>query len=199
MRYDLDLIASWITPGARVLDLGCGRGDLLSFLREAKGVEGFGVEIDEAKAAEGISRGLSILQGDMTDEVRDYPDQTFDFVVLSQTLQQVHRPMELLREMLRVGQRAVVSFPNFAHWRNRFQLFFQGQAPVTPELPYDWHDTPNIRVITLKDFRRFCAQGGVKAHESAAARACPMTGKGRLVRFLPNLLAAYGVFLLGRE
>lgn len=198
MRYDLDLIASWITPGARVLDLGCGRGDLLSFLGEAKGVKGFGVEIDEARAAEGISRGLSILQGDMTDEVRDYPDQAFDFVVLSQTLQQVQRPMELLREMLRVGSRAVVSFPNFAHWRNRCQLFFQGQAPVTPELPYDWHDTPNIRVITLKDFHRFCVQGGIKAHESAAVRTCPMTGKGRVMRWLPNLLANHGVFLLGR-
>jgi len=160
VRYDLNLIASWTEPGAKVLDLGCGAGELLELLRETKGVKGFGVEQDEEKAAAGISRGLSVLQGDIAREVLDYPDGCFDVVVLSQTLQQVPEPLELLREMLRIGRRAVVSFPNFAHWRCRCQHFFQGQAPVTDELPYGWHDTPNIRVIAYKDFLRFCGRSG---------------------------------------
>ena len=199
MRYDLDLIASWITPGSRVLDLGCGQGELLEFLHEAKQVRGFGVERDEAKAAAGIGRGVSILQGDMSQEVRDYPDKAFDFVVLSQTLQQVPEPLAIISEMLRVGRRIVVSFPNFAHWRNRFQLFFQGQAPVTPELPYDWHDTPNIRVITFKDFSRFCNRYSITVHEAVAVNTEPPAKTGLVLKWLPNLRATYGIFLLGRE
>ena len=132
MRFDLSIIASWITPGSKVLDLGCGRGDLLETLRDTIDVRGYGVERDEAKAASGIAAGLSILQGDIITEIKDYPDHFFDFVVLSQTLQQVEHPLELIREMLRVGKRGIVSFPNFAHWRNRIQLFFQGHAPPHP-------------------------------------------------------------------
>jgi methionine biosynthesis protein MetW len=199
MRYDLDLIASWITPGSKVLDLGCGQGELLEFLHQSKQVRGFGVERDEAKAAAGISRGVSILQGDISQEVRDYPDQAFDFVVLSQTLQQVSEPLTVIQEMLRVGRKAVVSFPNFAHWRNRMQLFFQGQAPQTPELPYDWHDTPNIRVITLKDFTLFCNRYGVTIHEAVAVKTDPAAKSGLILRWLPNLLGSYGIFLLGRQ
>jgi len=199
MRYDLDLIASWIAPGARVLDLGCGQGELLEYLLEAKQVRGFGVERDEEKAAAGIARGVSILQGDLIEEVRDYPDFAFDFVVLSQTLQQVNEPLELLQQILRVGRRAVVSFPNFAHWRNRCQLFFQGQAPVTPELPYDWHDSPNIRVITFKDFSRFCAHYGIRVLERVAVTTDPSSATGLVLTWLPNLRASYGIFLLSKE
>lgn len=199
MRYDLDLIASWITPGSRVLDLGCGQGELLEFLLATKQVRGFGVEHDEARAAEGIGRGVSILQGDVNQEVKDYPDQAFDFVVLSQTLQQVAEPLELLQQILRIGSRAVVSFPNFAHWRNRLQLFFQGQAPVTPELPYDWHDTPNIRVITFKDFFRFCTRYGITVLEAVAVRTTPASKTGMILKWLPNLRATYGIFLLSKE
>ena len=197
MRYDLDLIASWITPGSKVLDLGCGQGELLEFLHQSKQVRGFGVERDEARAAAGISRGVSILQGDISQEVRDYPDHAFDFVVLSQTLQQVPEPLAVIREMLRVGKKAVVSFPNFAHWRNRCQLFFQGQAPLTPELPYEWHETPNIRVITIKDFTRFCHRHGVTIHEAVAVKTDPAARSGLILRWLPNLLGSYGIFLLG--
>jgi len=199
MRYDLNLIASWITPGSRVLDLGCGRGELLEYLHESKGVRGFGVERDESRAAGGIGRGVSILQGDLSMEVRDYPDQAFDFVVLSQTLQQVADPVALIREMLRVGKSAVVSFPNFAHFRNRCQLFFQGQAPVTPELPYEWYDTPNIRVIAFKDFIRFCRRNGVAVRQAVAVKTDPASGEGLVIRWLPNLRATYGIFLLGRD
>lgn len=199
MRYDLDLIASWITPGSRVLDLGCGKGELLEFLHETKHVRGFGVECDESNAAAGISRGVSILQGDLSQEVGDYPDNAFDFVVLSQTLQQVPEPLKLLQKILRVGRKAVVSFPNFAHWRNRCQLFFQGQAPVTPELPYDWYDTPNIRVITFKDFSRFCTRHGVTVLEAVAVKIDPTSRTGLVLTWLPNLRANYGIFLLSKQ
>lgn len=198
MRFDLTLIASWITEGSRILDLGCGRGELLEILRGLKNVSGYGIERDEAKAAEGISRGLSILQGDINDEIRDYPDRFFDFVVLSQTLQQVEHPLELIRQMLRVGRRGIVSFPNFAHWRNRVQLFFHGQAPVTRELPYQWYDTPNIRVITIRDFSRFCARYGFTIHDSMAVKTYYKEHHGMVLHRLANLRATYGIFLLGR-
>ncbi|MDQ7832398.1 MAG: methionine biosynthesis protein MetW [Desulfovibrionaceae bacterium] len=198
MRYDLQIIASWITPGARVLDLGCGAGDLLSHLIREKGIAGSGIEIDEAKVAEGLTRGLSVVHGDINEEVRDYPDQAFDDVILSQTLQQVYDPARLIREMLRVGRRGIVSFPNFAHYGVRAQLFFRGQAPVSRELPYQWHDTPNIRVIAIKDFRRFCKASGFTILRETAIRTPHHQETGRVSAFLPNLLATYGIFLLGR-
>lgn len=199
IRYDLDLIASWIAPGSRVLDLGCGQGELLERLYATKQVRGFGVERDESRAAAGIARGVSILQGDIAQEVTGYPDQSFDFVVLSQTLQQVPEPMPLIREMLRIGRKAVVSFPNFAHWRCRCQHFFLGRAPVTPELPYDWHDTPNIRVIAFKDFISFCNRYGFPILEAAAVKTDPASGGGVVLSWLANLRATYGIFLLGRS
>ena len=196
VRYDLSIIAGWITPGSKVLDLGCGQGELLEYLLAFKNVRGFGVEQDEDKAAEGIARGVSILQGDLIREITDYPDGFFDFVVLSQTLQQVPTPLELIMEMLRVGKRGIVSFPNFAHWRNRCQLFFQGQAPVTPELPFDWHDTPNIRVVTLKDFTRFCLKNAVTIEDAVAIKRSLTQTTGLVVKRLPNLMATHGIFLI---
>lgn len=195
MRADLKLIASWIEPGSRALDLGCGSGDLLDALKK-KGVTSSGIEIQEHKAARCIARGLSVIHGDIDEEVRDYPDQAFDYVVLSQTLQQVRSPDRLIAEMLRIGRRGVVSFPNFSHYDNRCQLFFKGRAPVSRELPYDWFDTPNIRVITIKDFRRFCDRFGFRVARQAALGRGGLELAGRSVRLLPNLLAAYGVFLL---
>lgn len=199
MRYDLSVIASWVEPCARVLDLGCGRGDLLAHLREQKQVVGRGIELLEDKAEEAIARGLSVLHGDLTREIVDYPDQSFDYVILSQTLQQVYDPAFIIREMLRVGRRGIVSFPNFSHWGIRLQLLFTGVAPVSRELPYGWHDTPNIRVITLKDFRRFCRKEGFAVEREVAISTHHHEERGRQVRLLPNLLAAYGIFLLSRK
>uniref|UniRef100_A0A7C4EIL8 Methionine biosynthesis protein MetW n=1 Tax=Fundidesulfovibrio putealis TaxID=270496 RepID=A0A7C4EIL8_9BACT len=198
MRYDLDLVASWIDAGSRVLDLGCGQGELLNYLHATKGVRGVGVEQDEAKACQAIAAGVSVLQGDMVREIRDFPDGKFDFVVLSQTLQQVQEPVELLGQMLRVGRRGIVSFPNFAHWRNRCQIFFQGRAPVTPELPYEWYDTPNIRVITIRDFTRFCNRHGIAVRQGVAVKTDPVSRTGLVLNWLPNLRANYGIFLLER-
>ena len=166
MRFDLQVIASWIEPGSRIIDLGCGKGDLLNYLAQIKNVRAMGIEQDEERVAQCISKGLSVVQGDINDELRDYPDNTFDYVVLSQTLQQVFHPEQLIHEMLRAGKYGIVSFPNFGHWRIRTQLLLTGHAPMTRELPFEWYDSPNIRCITLKDFRNFCRSKGfsIKNH-----------------------------------
>ena len=199
MRYDLSIIASWIEPSSTVLDLGCGSGDLLHILSVDKGVRGTGIEREEGKVSQGIEKGLSILHGDINEEVADYPDGHFDYVILSQTLQQVYDPARLIREMLRVGKRGIVSFPNFAYYRIRAQLLFRGRAPVSRELPYEWYDTPNIRVITIRDFRRFCRKEGFAIERETAVSTPHHHKKGAVVTFLPNLLATYGMFLLSRR
>lgn len=199
MRFDLRIIASFVTPGSTVLDLGCGNGDLLYYLEKERGVTGTGIEKSEAKAAHCIERGLSVLQGDINKEVLDYPDGAFDYVILSRTLQQVYDPAGLIRSLLRVGKRGVVSFPNFGHWRVRLQLLGTGYAPVTKQLPYEWYDTPNIRVITLKDFRRFSKEVGFRILKTAGIVTGFDGASGRMVTTMPNLRAAYGIFLIEKK
>lgn len=197
MRFDLQVIASWIEPGSRVLDLGCGRGDLMRHLCEHKNVKAVGIELDEEKVMECIASGLSVVQGDINTEIRDYPDGHFDYVVLSQTLQQVYDPNRLLHEMLRTGRHGIVSFPNFSHWRIRMELLLTGRAPVSRELPYEWHDTPNIRVITMKDFQRFCAEMGFVILRRTPIDTYYHDSTGHVVRLLPQWRATYGIFMLG--
>lgn len=198
MRYDLSVIASWVAPGSRVLDLGCGHGQLLAHLARERGVKGTGIDRNEDKVAHGIAQGVRVVHGDMFEEVRDWPDDAFDYAILSQALMQVMDPAALVREMLRVARFGVVSFPNFAHWRNRLQLLLTGRAPVSPELPYEWFDTPNIRVITLRDFHRFCRILGLPVLKQCAIRTHHHEERGAEVGFLPGLRATYGIFLLGR-
>ena len=198
IRFDLQLIASWIKPGARVLDLGCGEGDLLHYLKIHKQVQGTGIEKEEGKVARCIARGLSVLQGDINAEVLDFSDLAFDVVVLSQTLQQVFEPDRLILSMLRVGHKAIVSFPNFSHWRIRAQLLTRGYAPITPQLPYQWYNTPNIRVITLKDFERFSKEVGFEINKSLAVYTKNQEKEGQQVTFLSNLRATYGIFQINR-
>jgi methionine biosynthesis protein MetW len=197
MRFDLEIIASWIEPGSRVIDLGCGEGDLLLHLITHKGVLGRGIERNEEKVAHCIERGLSVLQGDINEEVHDYPEGGFDYVILSQTLQQVYEPDVLIRAMLRIGRQGIVSFPNFSHWDIRRQVFFTGFAPVSRQLPFQWYNTPNIRVITLKDFRRFIDGVGLRILREAAINTHSQDRHGTIVRRLPNLRATYGIFLIG--
>ena len=199
MRFELQIIASWIKPGSKVLDLGCGEGDLLKFLKHNKNVNGTGIEHNESKVAQCIEKGVPTLQGDINEEVLDYPDDTFDYVILSQTLQQVYKPSELIRSMLRIGKKGVVSFPNFSHWKVRLQLLLSGYAPITRQLPYEWYNTPNIRVITLKDFKKYSKEVNFKILKEAAINTQNEEKWGSIIKVLPNLRATNGIFLIGKE
>ena len=199
IRFDLQIVASWIEPGSKVLDLGCGEGDLLYFLKKHKQVDGTGIERAEAKVAQCIEKGLSVLQGDINEEVLDYPDNTFDYVIVSQTLQQVYEPDKLIKALLHIGEKVIVSFPNFSHWRVRLQLLSSGYAPITRQLPYEWYDTPNIRVITIKDFRKFSKEVGFKILKEVAINTNSHDRHGNIVSFLPTLRATYGIFLIGKD
>ncbi len=199
LRYDLKIIASWIKQGSRVLGLGCGEGDLLYYLKKEKSVQERGIEIEESKVAACIEKGISVLQGDINEEIEDYPDNAFDYAICSQTLQQVYEPSNLIHAMMRVAKMGVVSFPNFGHIKVRLQLAFSGSAPVTKELPYSWHDTPNIRVLSLNDFEQFSNQVGFKILNRAAINTKNNQREGKLVTFLPNLFATYGIYLIGKE
>ncbi len=198
IRFDLQIVASWIEPGSKVLDLGCGEGDLLDYLRKNKEVSGTGIECVESKVAHAIERGLSVLHGDINEEILDYADNTFDYVILSQTLQQVYNPSNLIQGLLRIGKKGIVSFPNFSHWGIRLQLLFSGYAPITKQLPYEWYDTPNIRVITIKDFRRFSKQVGFKILKEVAINTNSYNKKGSIITAMPNLRATYGIFLIAK-
>lgn len=199
LRYDLRVVASWIAPGSKVLGLGCGEGELLHHLKSTKRVACTGIEINEQRVAKCIARGLTVMQGDVNIEVEDYPDDAFDYVVLAQTLQQIYQPAQLIKAMMRIGRKGIVSFPNFSHWSIRMQLLFTGYAPKNKQLPYDWHNTPNIRVITLKDFRRFARETGFTILKEVAINTHNRDLSGRIIDWLPNLRATYGIFLIGKD
>jgi methionine biosynthesis protein MetW len=190
-RPDFRVIGQIVEPGARVLDLGCGEGELLAWLVENKGVLARGVEISATQVRKAISRGVSAYQGDIDEGLADYPDQAFDYVILSQTLQETRAPLQVLKEMLRVGRRAIVSFPNFGHWTVRRAMLFSGQAPKTKLFPYDWYNSPNIHFLSIRDFEALCSEAGFPIAERYF-----LAGYSR-VTFVPNLLAQTAVFLLG--
>jgi methionine biosynthesis protein MetW len=196
IRFDLRIIASMIVPGSRVLDLGCGNGDLLASLAASKNVTGTGIEQDKEKAAHCISRGLSVLQGDLNEEVEDYPDSSFDYVILSQTLQQVFEPARLLNSLARIGRKVIVSFPNFSHYSIRLQLLYKGVAPKSDQLPYSWYDSPNIRVITLKDFRKFSHDVGYNILREITISTNPANSEGSIIRYFTDLRATYGIYII---
>lgn len=198
LRYDLQIVASWIAPESKVLGLGCGEGDLLYYLQHRKQVRGVGIERNEVKVGVCIEKGLTVLQGDINEEIKDYPDQAFDYVICTLTLQQIYAPSELIRSMLRVGKKSIVSFPNFSHWPIRLQLLLKGYAPITRQLPYQWYNTPNIRVITIKDFRKYSRAVGFKIIKEVAINTHGNERRGTIQKILPNLMANYGIFLIGR-
>ncbi len=195
-RFDLQVIAEGIEANSKVLDLGCGHGDLLAWLGENKNVQGTGIEMDQAKVSHCISRGLSVLQGDLNEEVEDYPDDSFDYVILSQTLQQVFEPARLLHSLARIGKYVIVSFPNFSHYSSRLHLFCKGTAPVNDQLPYFWYDTPNIRVITMKDFRKFSKDVGYNIVKEIAINTNPKSTEGHIIHRFINSRATYGIFFI---
>ncbi len=163
-RPDFDVIAAWIEPGHKVLDLGCGDGSLLKHLIDTRGVRGWGVEIEDANILAAIRQGINVIQGNLEKGLDEFADQAFDHVVLSRTLQTVRHTEGILREMLRVGREAVVSFPNFAYWKN-LRSVLDGRMPVSEDLPYQWYDSPNVRFFTLLDFEALCRQMGLVIRE----------------------------------
>lgn len=199
IRFDLRIIGSMIENGSKVLDLGCGSGDLLAWLAVNKNVVGTGIEQDKAKAAHCISRGLSVLQGDLNDEVDDYPDCNFDYVILSQTLQQVFEPARLLYSLARIGRKVIVSFPNFSHYTIRFGLLLKGMAPKNDQLPYSWYDSPNIRVITLKDFRKFSRDVGYNIVKEITISTNQTNSAGSVICYFPDLRATYGIYIIEKN
>ncbi len=189
-RGDYAIIGEIVQPGAKVLDLGCGDGELLEWLAEKKGVDARGVEISGERVQRAISRGVSAYQGDIDEGLADYPDGVFDYVILSQTLQETRHPRVVLKEMLRVGQRAIVAFPNFGHWRMRLSMLLSGRAPRTKLFPYEWYDSPNIHFLTVHDFEELVDREGL-----IVERRYFLAGQ-RKVAALPNLLAEVAVFLV---
>jgi len=190
LRGDLRLVADMILPGSRVLDVGCGDGVLLAWLARQKGVDGRGMELESAKVRQAIARGVSVYQGDIDEGLADYPDGAFDYVILSQTLQQTHQPLRVLREMLRVGRRVIVAFPNFGHWSVRLTMMFSGGAPKTKLFPYNWYDSPNIHFLTVRDFEAL-----IGVHHLVVERRYFLAGHRKVFAF-PNLMAEVAVYLL---
>ena len=182
------MIAEMIEPGSRVLDLGCGEGDLLAWLKAKKRVQAQGIEIDGAKVSRAIARGVSAYQGDIEEGLSDYPDGAFDFVILSQTLQEMRYPLRVLAEMLRVGRNVIVAFPNFGHWTTRLSQLLSGRAPRTRLFPYHWYESPNLHFLTVHDFTVLCRNEGW-----AVQRQIFVRGK-KTMRFMPNLFAEVAVF-----
>jgi methionine biosynthesis protein MetW len=197
-RVDLLLIAEMVSSGARVLDVGCGDGTLLRLLAEKRGVDGRGIELSQAGVNSCVAQGLSVIQGDADTDLVHYPDLAFDFAILSQTLQATYSPRHVLEQLLRIGKRAVVSFPNFGHWRVRGQLLFGGQMPLTDNLPDHWYDTPNIHLCTIKDFRGLCKDVGARVERAVALNAYGRKLGVSMPAFAQNLFGEQAVFLLSR-
>ena len=196
MRPDLELVAKLIQPNSRVLDLGCGAGDLLQHLQQQKSVIGYGLDKDAENIQLCLSRGVNVIKQDLDGGLGNFQDDAFDMVIMTDTIQAVHQPQLLLREMLRVGRECVVTFPNFGHWRCRLNLAATGRMPVSKHLPHRWYDTPNIHLCTFNDFEALCAE--LKMAILQRRVVDQRHNEHSLINLAPNLLGSYGFYHLGR-
>ena len=196
MRYDLTHIMPWVPFGSRVLDLGCGNGEFLSALESTRGVQGLGIELDPDNLIAAAGRGINVIQQDIDEGLGNFSDQSFDRVVMAHALQVLQNPHKVLSEMVRIGHEAVVTFPNFGHWRCRLHLGFKGRMPVSRVLPYSWYDTPNIHFCTVKDFEALCAQLNI---EITANDIIADPGQGLLARWLPNAFGVTAIYRIRRR
>lgn len=196
IRLDLEIIADLIKPKSKVLDIGCGDGELLQFLAQEKNVDGRGLEISQTQVSKALLRGLSVIHGNAENDLAIYPDRSFDYAVLSQTIQATHRPKEILHEMLRIAEFAIVSLPNFAHYKNRLQLLFKGTMPVNKTIPFEWYETPNIHFCSIRDFEKLCEDSNFKIEKKIF-----LTARHRLSNCsaIANLFAQYGIFLITKK
>ncbi|HHC74964.1 MAG TPA: methionine biosynthesis protein MetW [Thiothrix sp.] len=198
MRADLDRIRAWIKPNSRVLDLGCGDGTLLANLQKNLDIKGYGIERDDAKIAPCIAKGLNVIQADLNDGLAQYfDDHSFDYVVMSLTLQATRRPDRMVIEMLRVGQEAIVTFPNHGFWRNRYQLALQGVMPVTRSMPHDWYDTPNTHLCTLRDFELFCKNQDIHILQREVVNN--EHEQSRLMNYFPNVFGEIAIYHISKD
>jgi len=198
-RLDLLLIADVVEPGSRVLDIGCGDGELLRLLVDSRGVDGRGIELSQRGVNDCVSKGLPVIQGDADRDLATYPDEGFDYVILSQTIQATRDPRQVLEQLLRIGRRAIVSFPNFGHWRVRGQLMWSGRMPVTKTLDHAWYDTPNIHLCTIRDFLALCEVVGAGVERAVALNRSGTQLGADLPLWLLNLLGEQAIFVLSRE
>jgi len=198
IRVDLQVIADMIEPGTRVLDIGCGGGELLDYLVHVRQVDGRGMEISQAGVNNCVAHGLSVIQGDADTDLKDYPSDAFDYVILSQTLQATYEPREVLRQLVRIGRRAIVSFPNFGAWHVRLKLLWSGKMPVTESYDVAWYETPNIHLCTIDDFAELCADVGIAIERGMVLDAGGRPRSLRAPGFLANLLGEQGLFVLSR-
>ena len=192
-RFEHKIIVDLVESNSKVLDLGCGDGTLLSLLIDQKNCHGTGIEIDEKAIYKCIAKGLTVSHGDIDTGLADFSNKRFDYVILNESLQQVLNPRQVILESLRVGKKVIVGIPNFCHSLARFQLFFQGRVPVTKELPHQWYDTPNLRFLSLKDFRYFCKENKINIHNEIGIAG------NRKVLFRPNLFSNIGIYLLEKQ
>ena len=190
IKAEHKIILNWVSKGASVLDLGCGDGELLALLIKEKQVLAQGIELNETAIQRCVTEGLSVFQQDVDTGLSEYGDNSFDYVILNQTLQQVKKPEFALKEALRVGKQAIVGFPNFVQASARIQIFFKGRVPVTKALPYEWYDTPNLHFLSIDDFKTYCKKRNIRIEDSSFIR------KGGKVKLLPNVFAEIGLFLL---
>jgi methionine biosynthesis protein MetW len=196
MRFEDDVLAGLIDINSRVLDVGCGDGNLLLHLKKNKKVDGRGIEIDQKKVQESVGKGLAVIEGDAEKDLLSYPNNSFDFAILNQSLQQFYDPRKVMNELLRIAKKAIITIPNFGYWKVRLQLVLRGTMPVTKNLPYTWYNTPNLHMCTIKDFYNLCRLDNITIEKSISVSSDKISNIQRGNLEIKNLLSEIGIFLI---